>query len=53
MKVFLSCLKMNLCVYVKKVSVLDQGRRGLVCVKMVGTVWITLKCGGKEKRGTM
>ena len=33
-KIILSCLKMDLCVYARKVGVSDQGRRGVLCVRV-------------------
>ena len=45
-----SCLKMNLCVYIRKVGVPDEGRTGVLWVRVRGIVWNTIKGGEIEKR---
>ena len=46
----MNCLKMNLCVCLRKVGV-GLGQEGVVCVRVGETIWDTLKEGKIEKRG--
>ena len=50
-KVILSCLKMNLCVCVRKFDVLDKNRKGGSLHEVRGDCLKYLKRGGIEKRG--